>query len=227
MAVPKTSQLRPGVGVNIVLKADQRSGRLTGGSISEVAFAFFVQFYELEAISQEQRLLLHFQAALVAQSSLQKSGADSLQILTRGDHPRGIKVRLTNGQIGRVQSLSTASRSSSSFGNAGHPPPRVSSETYDTDCGRSQSQSKGRSSGRRGGYTLQDDYRQDPTPLESRSLADYIRPSSAQMPASFEEPPLQSQMESEFPKLDSALIAAIVADYSDPVEARNVLSALS
>ena len=36
MTVPKMSQLRPGVGVNIVLKADQCSGRLTSGSISEV-----------------------------------------------------------------------------------------------------------------------------------------------------------------------------------------------
>lgn len=42
-----------------------------------------------------------------------------------------------------------------------------------------------------------------------------------------EEPALQAQMESEFPKLDSALIAAIVADYSNPAEARSVLSALS
>lgn len=39
MAVPEMSQLRPGVGVNMVLKADQRSGRLTSGSISEVDFA--------------------------------------------------------------------------------------------------------------------------------------------------------------------------------------------
>ena len=38
MTVPKMSQLRPGVGVNIVLKADQRSGKLTSGSISEVDF---------------------------------------------------------------------------------------------------------------------------------------------------------------------------------------------
>ena len=64
MAVPKTSQLRPGVGVNIVLKADQRSGRLTGGSISEVGFAFFwtTLEYRLEAMLQEQKLLLHFRA---------------------------------------------------------------------------------------------------------------------------------------------------------------------
>ena len=166
-------------------------------------------------------------SCLVSQSFLQKPGADSLQILTKGDHPRGIKVRLTNGQIGRVQSLSAASRSSSSFDNAGHSPSRISSETYSNDCGPSQSHSKGGSSGRKGGYTLQDDYRQDPTPLESRSLGDYIRPSSAPKRACVQEPPLQAQMESEFPKLDSALIAAIVADYSNPAEARNVLSALS
>ena len=42
-----------------------------------------------------------------------------------------------------------------------------------------------------------------------------------------EEPTLQAKMELEFPKLDSALIAAIVADYTDPAEAKNVLSALS
>ena len=42
-----------------------------------------------------------------------------------------------------------------------------------------------------------------------------------------EKPALQAQMESEFPELDSALIAAIMADYSNAVEARNVLSALS
>ena len=88
------------------------------------------------------------------------------------------------------------------------------------------------SGGRGGGYSLQDDYRQDSTPLESRSLADYIRfPSSPTLASAsgiiHEEPALQAQMELEFPKLDSAFIAAIVADYTDPAEAKNVLSALS
>ena len=36
MTVPKMSQLRLGINVGIVLKTDQRSGRLTSGSISEV-----------------------------------------------------------------------------------------------------------------------------------------------------------------------------------------------
>lgn len=31
------------------------------------------------------------------------------QLLTRGNHPRGIKVRLRNGQVGRVQRMGTAS----------------------------------------------------------------------------------------------------------------------
>ena len=38
MAVSKMSQLRPGVSINMVLKTDQRSGRLTTGSISEVPY---------------------------------------------------------------------------------------------------------------------------------------------------------------------------------------------
>ncbi|KAI1101821.1 hypothetical protein F4804DRAFT_287474 [Jackrogersella minutella] len=35
-------------------------------------------------------------------------------VLTRGDHHRGIKVRLTDGRIGRVQSIASASPASSS-----------------------------------------------------------------------------------------------------------------
>src|ERR1700728_1668321 len=67
MAAPRMTEIRPGIHVNIVLKADQRTGKLTSGQVSD--------------------------------------------ILTRGDHPRGIKVRLTDGRIGRVQSLSSASSS--------------------------------------------------------------------------------------------------------------------
>jgi uncharacterized repeat protein (TIGR03833 family) len=51
----------PGALVNIVLKADQPTGRTVQGAVS--------------------------------------------QLLTRGNHPRGIKVRLTDGRVGRVQSM--------------------------------------------------------------------------------------------------------------------------
>jgi uncharacterized repeat protein (TIGR03833 family) len=52
----------PGMAVDIVLKTDQKTGKLTRGIVKDI---------------------------------LTKSGT----------HPRGIKVRLTNGQIGRVQEI--------------------------------------------------------------------------------------------------------------------------
>lgn len=54
----------PGVTVDIVLKADQKTGKLTRGIVKDI---------------------------------LTKSGT----------HPHGIKVRLTDGQIGRVQAVHT------------------------------------------------------------------------------------------------------------------------
>ena len=54
--------IRPGIEVSIVLKQDQRTGKLTRGIVKD--------------------------------------------ILTKSpNHPHGIKVRLTNGQVGRVQNI--------------------------------------------------------------------------------------------------------------------------
>jgi uncharacterized repeat protein (TIGR03833 family) len=56
------SDIKPGLQVDIVLKQDQRTGRLTRGIVKE--------------------------------------------LLTRsGTHPHGIKVRLTDGQVGRVKNI--------------------------------------------------------------------------------------------------------------------------
>lgn len=133
-----------------------------------------------------------------------------------------------------MQSLSVPSEhSTSSIVSVKTPSSRVSSETYQTESALSQSYSRGGGSRERGArHAPQLDYRQDPAPLESRSLADYMRKPVSSLPASasgnkVEEPALQARMESEFPNLDSALIAAILADYSDPTEAKSVLSALS
>lgn len=63
-AVPTTRDVRPGARVDIVLKADQPTGRTVAGVVRDV--------------------------------------------LTRGDHPRGIKVRLADGRVGRVQSVAAA-----------------------------------------------------------------------------------------------------------------------
>ncbi|KAI1453397.1 hypothetical protein F4805DRAFT_377031 [Annulohypoxylon moriforme] len=67
-AVPRTTEVVPGAVVNIVLKADQRTGREVRGTVRDV--------------------------------------------LTRGDHYRGIKVRLADGRIGRVQSIASGAGAS-------------------------------------------------------------------------------------------------------------------
>jgi uncharacterized repeat protein (TIGR03833 family) len=52
--------ITPGTSVDIVLKADQRSGKLTSGTVKDI-------------------------------------------LTNSSSHPHGIKVRLTDGQVGRVQ----------------------------------------------------------------------------------------------------------------------------
>jgi uncharacterized repeat protein (TIGR03833 family) len=61
MPVTQYSQIKPGLPVSIILKADQRTGRQVQGTVG--------------------------------------------QLLTRGNHPRGIKVKLTDGRVGRVHQI--------------------------------------------------------------------------------------------------------------------------
>jgi uncharacterized repeat protein (TIGR03833 family) len=61
----KRSDIRSGIKVDIVLKKDQRTGRLTRGTVKDI---------------------------------LTKSAT----------HPHGIKVRLTDGQVGRVKQILAA-----------------------------------------------------------------------------------------------------------------------
>ena len=182
MSVPNMSQLRNGVGVNIVLKADQPSGKLTTGHVA--------------------------------------------QILTKWNHPRGIKVRLNDGQIGRVQSISSAAPVESSS------PHQTEVEAFERSFGGRANKEKGRGAKQdRGSYRMQEDYRNDEVAAGSRSLADYMKvprkPRSRKTGAKPDENAVQEQLESEFPKLDAALIAAILADHADTGEARSVLKTLS
>jgi uncharacterized repeat protein (TIGR03833 family) len=62
MSVPTRAQLKPGLRVKIVLKQDQRTGKLTEGIVKDI---------------------------------LTSSPA----------HPHGIKVRLMDGQVGRVKEM--------------------------------------------------------------------------------------------------------------------------
>ncbi|ALC92189.1 hypothetical protein AM500_22250 [Bacillus sp. FJAT-18017] len=56
--------ITPGISVDIVLKADQRTGKLTRGIVKDI-------------------------------------------LTNSPSHPHGIKVRLTDGQVGRVQKIHT------------------------------------------------------------------------------------------------------------------------
>ena len=58
----KRTNIKPGLKVSIVLKQDQRSGRLTEGVVKDI-------------------------------------------LTNSATHPHGIKVRLTDGQVGRVQEI--------------------------------------------------------------------------------------------------------------------------
>jgi uncharacterized repeat protein (TIGR03833 family) len=164
------TEIRPGIHVNIILKADQRTGKLTTGYVSE--------------------------------------------ILTRGDHPRGIKVRLRDGQIGRVQSLSSPSSSASAEPII----PSIKGAAPEAQHARG----------------IRDDYRLGPEPATTTSLLDYVRPpkqkkgknGAGTQPIDAMTP--QQQLEREFPKLDSALVAAILSDHEfDLSSARATLSSLS
>ena len=185
MVVPKMSQLRKGGGVKVVLKADQRTGKLTTGNI--------------------------------------------LDILTRGDHPRGIKVRLTDGQIGRVQSLAPSHEVAGAESIASH---GADGEPENGSFQHQNSRHSGSGRARATGYGLQELDGLERPPQESLSLFDYIRTPSSTARVSTPEPAetvltTQEQLESEFPKLDSALISAILVDYPEIAEARTVLSSVS
>lgn len=65
MAVPKRSEIRPGLRVQIVEKHNQRSGALTEGVVAEI-------------------------------------------LTNSATHPHGIKVRLADGKVGRVQAIVSA-----------------------------------------------------------------------------------------------------------------------
>jgi uncharacterized repeat protein (TIGR03833 family) len=214
-AVPKHSALGLRVPVNIVLKADQRTGKLTRGIIAEV--------------------------------------------LTRGDHPRGVKVRLESGAIGRVHSLAETSAQAQVIGEQ-------SGASLQDDKHREGMSSKEfpvhqQSSVATRNYRFQEDFRktEPPAAAEATSLADYIKAparnkqkkgrKSATVTAPHDSPPAssgadqpherkidtageeqiseQTRLQTEFPNLDSALIAAILSDCDSIQETRAILLSLS
>ncbi|KAF1989176.1 hypothetical protein K402DRAFT_391328 [Aulographum hederae CBS 113979] len=97
------------------------------------------------------------------------------EVLTNGNHPRGIKVRLQDGRVGRVQRMATedeartGSEGLSNLGRNGEP-------SGSSQRGGSSSRGQvGRASVR---YTdfRNDGYDYDPPPSNSYSLADFLPP---------------------------------------------------
>lgn len=177
MSVPRASSLGLDVAVNIVLKADQSTGKLTAGKIQD--------------------------------------------LLSRGDHPRGIKVRLQDGKIGRVQSLVDV-ETAAATGSI-------------TPSGQAASQGDSKQ------YIIQEDHRYMPQiPSQEGSLEDYIKIKPAKrnlnaakgksIEAESEKSPKdedsQAMLQQEFPDLDSALVAAILSDSENMENARTTLEAL-
>ncbi|KAL9594591.1 MAG: hypothetical protein Q9219_006951 [cf. Caloplaca sp. 3 TL-2023] len=171
MAIPKHNQLHPGGFVSIVLKADQRTGKLTAGRIADV--------------------------------------------LTRGDHPRGVKVRLTDGQIGRVQSLVSKNLPTANNDRLSEAS-LTANKTSDFYQKKTQQQPK----------NIQTMIDSDLPP--ATSLGDYIKSSRA--PVSWAGPKAvdaQASLEAKFPNLDSSLIAAILIDHEHVNEVEKILTSLS
>ncbi|KAK1447457.1 hypothetical protein CMEL01_09296 [Colletotrichum melonis] len=117
--VPTIATVVRGAGVNIVLKADQPTGRTVSGIVQDV--------------------------------------------LTRGNHPRGIKVRLSDGRVGRVQSHTDGRQQAQD-------PSFISSEVADGSTAYGDS----RRPPRRGGGRRQD--AEPELPSAQVGLEAYIRP---------------------------------------------------
>lgn len=134
-------------------------------------------------------------------------------ILTRGNHPRGVKVRLQDGRIGRVQALRPSSESLSRA-----PPPNEEVPAYGE---------KGKGMGGVSGGCC--DREEEGAAVQSTtSLGDYMKPAKTRVreAASSTVTTAQEQLERAFPGLDSALIAAILVDYPSMHDAQGVLEAL-
>lgn len=195
--VPKSSELQPGSKVNIILKADQATGKLTTGHIADF-------------------------------------------LTKNNNHPHGIKVRLTDGQIGRVQSLSASNPSTLISDLPTFEPeqrltiPSTSNVAATRGMPHQLSNAKTMPSTARMVQAFRQDGYDPDSRQQSASLLDYVRPTKQrkaainaqrQKPQDQESP--QVLLEDEFPNLDSALVAAILADYPTIEDAREVLKGLS
>ncbi|EXJ57222.1 hypothetical protein A1O7_07569 [Cladophialophora yegresii CBS 114405] len=214
MPVTQFAQIKPGLPVSIVLKADQRTGRQVQGTVS--------------------------------------------QLLTRHNHPRGIKVKLTDGRVGRVQQIlpQTHSHHDMSSNNPwsntesnGNPYTSPTSQQnqgaaqgyYQSDASQYQSQSHGHQQPQQPqqhsintSAPSQGIHRSDTEQLlaeqgDRAAQVEHMQQYEANAPQS-EDDRIQAQLQKEFPNIDSSLIAAIYGErkgQGDLGEVRELLQELN
>ena len=156
------------------------------------------------------------------------------QLLTRHNHPRGIKVKLTDGRVGRVEKLVTSTQSRqyhtmtsnnpwADSESQGHP---LNSPTSDQQQGAAQgyyqaTQPQSQNPPQQQQYQQSYQPPQAPPPGIRRSDSDvvaqqgdraeqveHMQQYEAHAPQS-EDDKMQAQLQKEFPNIDSSLIAAI------------------
>jgi uncharacterized repeat protein (TIGR03833 family) len=216
MPVTQFAQIKPGLLVSIVLKADQRTGRQVQGTV--------------------------------------------LQLLTRHNHPRGIKVKLTDGRVGRVQQIlppqqtppnhnhnhNTMSSNTNPWSNTestGNPYTTPTSQQgqgaaqgYYQSNNPSQYQSQGhqQQSQNASGPPSQGIHRSDTEQLlaqqgDRAAQVEHMQQYEANAPQT-EDDRNQAQLQKEFPNIDSSLIAAIYSErkgQGDLAEVRELLQELN
>lgn len=218
MPISNRSLVYPGLPVSVVLKADQRSGRLTQGTVADV--------------------------------------------LTRHNHPRGIKVRLQDGAVGRIEAirstqpgkpqfLQSATKHNSSSANQ-HIGQRTMSQQPSTNPWADQASQGGHAAGYYGQQQQppsQQQFQDPPGQQHQQQQQGSVPPNRAQndgflpqgqerseqvetmqnyearAPKS-EDDKAQEQLQKEFPSLDSSLIAAIYGDTKDVAQTREMLQEL-
>lgn len=118
------------------------------------------------------------------------------QLLTRGDHPRGVKVRLTDGRVGRVQQLvSVPNQAPSAVSNQRyrtmdpeHNPWQSSTSQGNPYLSREQEEQQ-RSQQQQGGYQSQNQYSQQGQQGQQGHAAGYYQNTNTQnYPQTYERP---------------------------------------
>lgn len=165
------------------------------------------------------------------------------QLLTRHNHPRGIKVKLTDGRVGRVQQILPSPQTKSSH-NMSSENPWANTESQGNPH-TSQQNAQGAASSYYQGQQQQPQSFNAPAPTqgvrrsETEQLLDQQSDRAQQVEhmqqyeanaRQTEDDRIQAQLQKEFPNIDSSLIAAIYGErkgQGDLGEVRELLQELN